>query len=83
MGAEFVTFDNAVNAMPLLCRVLYEGAAYMAVLKNFFCLFYYLRIIRRADYRAEITVFVAIQQITQMHLGLQLRTYKCHPFLKY
>ena len=56
MGAEFVTFDNAVNAMPLLCRVLYEGAAYMAVLKNFLCLFYYLRIIRRADYRAEITV---------------------------
>ena len=43
-------------AMPLLCRVLYEGAAYMAVLKNFLCLFYYLRIIRRADYRAEITV---------------------------
>ena len=34
MGAEFVTFDNAVNAMPLLCHVLYEGAAYMAVLKN-------------------------------------------------
>ena len=28
----------------------------MAVLKNFLCLFYYLRIIRRADYRAEITV---------------------------
>ena len=59
MGAEFVTFDNAVNAMPLLCHVLYEGAAYMAVLKNFLCLFYYLRslrIIRRADYRAEITV---------------------------
>ena len=56
MGAEFVTFDNAVNAMPLLCRVLYEGAAYMAVLKNFLCLFYYLRIICRADYRAEITV---------------------------
>ena len=56
MGAEFVTFDNAVNAMPLLCRVLYEGAAYIAVLKNFVCLFYYLRIIRRADYRAEITV---------------------------
>ena len=56
MGAEFVTFDNAVNAMPLLCRVSYEGAAYMAVLKNFLCLFYYLRIIRRADYRAEITV---------------------------
>ena len=55
MGAEFVTFDNAVNAMPLLCRVLYEGAAYMAVLKNFLCLFYYLRIIRRVDYRAEIT----------------------------
>ena len=36
-----------------LCRVFYEGAAYMAVLKNFLCLFYYLRIIRRADYRAE------------------------------
>ena len=58
MGAEFVTFDNAVNAMPLLCCVLYEGAAYMAVLKNFLCLFYYLRIIRRADYRAEITVLI-------------------------
>ena len=56
MGAEFVTFDNAVNAMPLLCRVLYEGAAYLAVLKNLLCLFYYLRIIRRVDYRAEITV---------------------------
>ena len=39
----------------LLCRVLYEGAAYMAVLKNFLCLFYYLRIIRRVDYQAEIT----------------------------
>ena len=52
MGAEFVTFDNAVKAMLLLCRVLYEGAAYMAVLKNFLCLFYYLWIIRRADYRA-------------------------------
>ena len=39
MGAEFVTFDHAVNAMPLLCRVLYEGAAYMVVLKNFLCLF--------------------------------------------
>ena len=60
MGAEFVTFDNAVNAMPLLCRVLYEGAAYMAVLKNFLCLFYYLRIIRHADYRAEITVVIAV-----------------------
>ena len=57
MGAEFVTFDNAVNAMPLLYRVLYEGAGYMAVLKNFLCLFYYLRIIHRADYRAEITVY--------------------------
>ena len=56
MGAEFITFDNAVNAMPLLCRVLYEGAAYMAVLKNFLCLFCYLRIIRRADYQVEITV---------------------------
>ena len=62
MGAEFVTFDNAVNAMPLLCRVLYEGAAYMAVLKNFLCLFYYLRIIRRADYRAEITVMCNIDR---------------------
>ena len=39
MVAEFVTFDNAVNAMPLVCRVLYEGAAYMAVLKNFLCFF--------------------------------------------
>ena len=58
MGAEFVTFDNAVNAMPLLCRVLYEGAAYMAVLKNFLYLFYYLRIIRRADYWVEITVTI-------------------------
>ena len=58
MGAEFITFDNAVDAMPLLCRVLYEGAAYMAVLKNFLCLFYYLRIICRADYRAEITVLL-------------------------
>ena len=60
MGAEFVTFDNAVNAMPLLCRVLYEGAAYMAVLKNFLCLFYYMRIIHRADYRAEITVIILL-----------------------
>ena len=67
MGAEFVTFDNAVNAMPLLCRVLYEGAAYMAVLKNFLCLFYYLRIIRRADYRAEITVFQDVIKCISIH----------------
>ena len=53
--------------MPLLCHVLYEGAAYMAVLKNFLCLFYYLRIIRRADYQAEITV---VSQTTcfRMHI---------------
>ena len=63
MGAEFVTFDNAVNAMPLLCRVLYEGAAYMAVLKNFLCLFYNLRIICHADYRAEITVGKSIHSL--------------------
>ena len=43
----------------ILCRVFYEGAAYMAVLKNFLCLLNYLRIIRRADYRAEITVGIA------------------------
>ena len=52
MGAEFVTFDNAVNAMLRIIR----GAAFLAVLKTFLCLFYYLRIIRRADYRVEIMV---------------------------
>ena len=70
MGAEFVTFDNAVNAMPLLCRVLYKGAAYLAVLKNFSCHFYYLRIIRRADYRAEITVLVICQQTITIILDI-------------
>ena len=52
MGAEFVTFDNAVNAM---LRIIRRCGLYGCT-QNFLCLFYYLRIIRRADYRAEITV---------------------------
>ena len=50
----------------IMC-VLYEGAAYLAVLKTllwffffffffFLFVFFNLQIIRRADYRAEITV---------------------------
>ena len=39
MGAQFVTFDNAVNAMPLLCRVLYEGAGLYSCTQKLFMSF--------------------------------------------
>ena len=52
MGAEFVTFDNAVNTMPHILRI----CGLYGCTQKLFMSFYYLRIIRRADYRAEITV---------------------------
>ena len=52
MGAEFVTFDNAVNAMVCFIR----RCGFSGFTQNIFMSFYYLRIIRRAVYWAEITV---------------------------
>ena len=39
MGAEFVTFDNAVNAMPLLCRVYTKVRLIWLYSKTFYVFF--------------------------------------------
>ena len=76
MGAELVTFENTVNA---IVRII-QRCGLSGCTQNFFMSFfkYYMQIICRVDYWAEITVIAQSKIISAYH---QLRPMKKKKFV--